>query len=58
MPRLALPAFLVAAAIGLAACGIEPQPSDPNLLLPPGDRPARGPGLFSGEDGVFTIPIE
>lgn len=58
MRVLLLAIGLIAAATSLAACGIEPEPSDPNQLLPPGDRPARGPGLFTGEDGVFTIPID
>ncbi len=49
---------LLATAGGLAACGIEPQPSDPNMLLSPEDRPMRGPGLFTGDDGVFTVPID
>ncbi len=50
--------LLIAMTAGLTACSLEWQPSDPNLPLPPGDRPARGPGLFTGEDGVFTIQAE
>lgn len=48
-------AFMILAVASLAACGLETQRADSDSLLPPGDRPARGPGLFTGEDGVFTI---
>ena len=50
--------LLLASTFGLAACDIETKPADPNMLLPPGDRPPPGPGLFSGEDGVFKIIID
>jgi len=50
--------LLLAGTVGLAACGIETKPADPNALLPPGDRPPPGPGLFTGEDGVYKIIID
>lgn len=57
--RILLLVMIATAAIGgLAACGFETKKADPNLLLPPGDRPAKGPGLFTGEDGVWTIDID
>jgi hypothetical protein len=50
--------LLLAASLGLAACDIETKPADPNMMLPPSDRPPPGKGLFSGEDGVFTIDLD
>jgi hypothetical protein len=46
---------LIAAAAALAACGLSTKPADPYALLPPGDRPPPGPGLFTGEDGVYRV---
>jgi len=48
---------LLAAAGVLAACGLDPKPLDPNLMLPPSERQQEGPGLFTGEDGKWTIYI-
>ena len=57
--RARLIVLLVSTALlSLAACGLETKPADPNALLPPGDRPPPGPGLFSGEDGVYKIIID
>lgn len=42
----------------LAACDIERKPLDPNLMLPPNERQQSGPGLFTGEDGEWTIDID
>ncbi len=50
--------IVLLAAFGVAACGLETRPADPNMLLPTSDRPPPGPGLFSGDDGIFTIPID
>jgi hypothetical protein len=57
MRSAALALALLLVMLGLSACGAI-KPSDPDDLLPPGDRPARGPGLLSGEAGVLTIPIK
>ncbi len=50
--------LLLTATLGLAACGIETKPADPNSLLPPSDRPPPGPGLFTGEDGVYKVIVD
>jgi hypothetical protein len=41
----------VAIAIGLGACATAPEPFEYH----PGNELRQGPGLLSGEDGVFTI---
>jgi hypothetical protein len=46
------------AASVLSACGIEPERPDPNLLTPADSRPQKGPGLFTGEEGKWTIGID
>jgi len=56
MRRILVTLFILGIGAAVAACD-NAKLSDPNDLLPPGDRPARGPGLFSGEDGVLTIPL-
>ena len=49
--------LLLAAGV-LSACGIERKPIDPNLRLAPSERPPPQPGLFTGEDGAWTIDID
>lgn len=46
---------LLTAAASLSACGIETTPSDPEALLPPGDRAQPGEGLFTGEKGYLEV---
>ncbi len=41
--------------LGLAAC--ETTPGE-DFEYTPADEPPPGPGLFSGEDGVFRITID
>jgi hypothetical protein len=48
--------LLFAATLALAGCGGEPLHS--NKWQMPGDEIPAGPGLFSGEDGEFTIQSE
>jgi hypothetical protein len=55
MRILLLALILLTAAIALSACDIETKPADPNLLLPPGDRPPPVPGLFTGEKGHIEL---
>ncbi len=50
--------ILTLTTLGLAACGLETKPGDPNMLLPNSERPPAGPGLFTGEDGAFIIKID
>lgn len=57
MRLIAISFVLIGLGFGLMACDAKMSLSDPNDLLPPGDRPARGPGLFTGEDGVFKVTL-
>lgn len=57
MRVIAISLVLLGLGTALMACDAKMSLSDPNDLLPPGDRPARGPGLFTGEDGVFKITL-
>ena len=57
--RISLTIFAVLVAGGaLVACDIERKPLDPNLMLPPNERQQSGPGLFTGEEGEWTIDID
>ncbi len=58
MRSLLLILCLFAAGTALSACGLTSKPADPYALLPPGDRPAPGPGLFSGESGSYQITVD
>ncbi len=58
MRTVIIPFLVLATAFGLTACGLQVKPADPNALLPTSDRPPPGPGLFTGEDGVFKIVID
>ncbi len=57
--RTVLLAFcLLAATAALTSCGLSTRPADPYALLPPGDRPPPGPGLFTGEAGMYRVVAE
>ena len=43
--------FAVGAALVLGGCATQPEP----FAYTPDNELKKGPGLFSGEDGVFTI---
>ncbi len=53
--RLIAPALLLAALIGLAACGGRPLAE--NEIEEPGEIPP-GPGLVSGEDGALVYSTD
>jgi hypothetical protein len=58
MRHLLIAVSLLVAAGVLNACGSERKPIDPNLMRAPDDRPPPQPGLFTGDDGVWTIDID
>lgn len=49
---------LMASAAAPTGCGLTTKPADPYALLPPGDRPPPGPGLFTGEAGMYKVTAE